>query len=706
MSRFSLPWKEATLAVVSLVLFFGILEGLLALVGIEPVTREGDPFVGFSSQAPLFVPEPKLEGEDFLITAADKRKLFNEQRFRRKKGPRTFRIFCLGGSTTYGRPYFDSTSFAGWLRELLPVADSSRDWEVINAGGISYASYRVAALMEELAQYEPDLFIVYTGHNEFLEERTYGSLRELPGPLRSAAAVLARTRTWAAMSSLLRKGAASTSDGQDSKYLLPATVEAKLDKSAGLELYERDDALTSQILQHFRVSLERMTQIAKDTGAGLVFVTPASNLRSFSPFKSQHADGLSDQDRQRSEALLQRAESLSRENRWQDALAAIDQALSVNPRFADAYYARGQALLALERKDEAKRAFERARDEDVCPLRALSEVRMVLQEVAEETQTPLIDFIDLLEKRIDKEDGHSILGEEFFLDHVHPSIEGNRFLAISLLQAMTAQGTVNPGASWGKEAIQRITQRVEGEIDRATQGRALAQLAWTLDWAGREEDSRRLAYRALEYGIEEPTILLIAARHRAFEGDLAAAETLFLRAVRADPLSPTVHYQYGLFLTDLQRLEAAAGYFLRASVLWPQDFQAHLKFGLVMAERRRFDVALPSLVKAQRHNPGHRATEAAIARVEELLSPIKSHPAPLEIRIETFSSDAPRVIAQTKDGSEGPNTLSGVWTEWYETGELKSFAEYLDGSPASLAFNWDKEGAVRRQDRPAEQGSP
>ncbi len=33
--------------------------------------------------------------------------------------------------------------------------------------------------MEELTKYEPDMFIVYTGHNEFLEERTYGEIKRV-----------------------------------------------------------------------------------------------------------------------------------------------------------------------------------------------------------------------------------------------------------------------------------------------------------------------------------------------------------------------------------------------------------------------------------------------------------------------------------------------------------------------------------------------
>jgi len=90
-------------------------------------------------------------------------------------------ILCKAvGSATYGRPFFDHTSFPGWLRAFLPRADPTRKWEVINAGAISYASYRIKGLMAELSRFEPDLFIVYTGENEFLERRTYASAFNTP----------------------------------------------------------------------------------------------------------------------------------------------------------------------------------------------------------------------------------------------------------------------------------------------------------------------------------------------------------------------------------------------------------------------------------------------------------------------------------------------------------------------------------------------
>jgi tetratricopeptide (TPR) repeat protein len=433
-------------SLVALVVFFGLLEGVLVLVGVEPALRSGDPFVGFVSNAPLFAEQTDPDGRSILTTARNKLSLFNAQQFPREKAPGTTRIFCLGGSTTYGRPYDDTTSFAGWLRELLPVADPGQSWEVINVGGISYASYRVARLMEELVLFEPDLFVIYSGHNEFLEDRTYAKLRDLPVAVRSAAAVLARTRTWAATSSLLSRLGALPASPQGRPVRLPGEVKTLLDRSAGPERYERDDALRDQILEHYRISLARIAEIAGGAEAGVVFVAPASNLKDCAPFKSQHTSGLGEAERSASEASLSTALERMRDAEWSEALAVLDEAIAVDPRFAELHYRRGRVLLALGRHEEAGAALRRARDEDVCPLRALTSMREALAGVARDKGATLVDFVDVVEQRALAEQGHRIPGRESFLDHVHPTIAANGALAVALIQSMIGMGVVQPAA--------------------------------------------------------------------------------------------------------------------------------------------------------------------------------------------------------------------------------------------------------------------
>ncbi len=207
-------WKKILFSAVVVVVFFASLEIVLALAGVRPMLFEEDPYVGFVSASPLYVEDQDPDGQTYLVTAPNKLLYFNSQRFPPTKPAGTYRIFTLGGSTPYGRPYDDTHSTSGWLRELLPEVDRSQQWEVINAGGISYASYRVARLMERLIEHSPDLFIVYSGHNEFLEQRTYGPLIKQARMLTDIALLLRRTRTFTALNSLLKdEGPSPASDG-------------------------------------------------------------------------------------------------------------------------------------------------------------------------------------------------------------------------------------------------------------------------------------------------------------------------------------------------------------------------------------------------------------------------------------------------------------------------------------------------------------
>ena len=96
---------------------------------------------------------------------------FRPDGFARENGPKEFRIFCLGGSTVQGSPFAIETAFSTWLELSLQAAEPKRQWDVVNCGGVSYASYRLVPILEEVLGYEPDLIILYTGHNEFLEDR-------------------------------------------------------------------------------------------------------------------------------------------------------------------------------------------------------------------------------------------------------------------------------------------------------------------------------------------------------------------------------------------------------------------------------------------------------------------------------------------------------------------------------------------------------
>ncbi|KPJ89995.1 MAG: hypothetical protein AMS18_11815 [Gemmatimonas sp. SG8_17] len=614
--------------------FFVLVELILLAAGVVPLHERTDPYVGFAGYAPLFLKRTPSAGEPVFETAHNKIRWFNPQRFPARKAAGTTRIFCTGGSTTYGRPYDDRTSFCGWLRLFLPAIDPSRRWEVINAGGISYASYRVARLMEELAGYEPDLFIVYSGHNEFLEQRTYDKLLKTPEFVRNLGALASRMRLYSALYDVT----------YEREAVLPTEVTALLDHSVGPEDYHRDDEMRAAVLDHYRTSLTRMARISERAGAKLILVTPASNIGDFSPFKSEPDSRASARDIRRVDTLKLAATAALDEGEHARAAAIADRALALDGRDADLLYLQARALRALGRIDEARRAFIEARDEDVCPLRALTPVRTIVADVARARNAGLVDFEHIVDER--SPDG--IPGSELFLDHVHPTIEGNRLLALAIVQEMTHEGIVSPAATWNAAAIAEISERLENSLDEQAHAMALKNLSKVLLWAGKHDEAERLLNLAVAATSEDGETHFQKATLLRRAGDTEAALFHYREAARLAPLNPAVHHAFGVLLSELGRkaearveLETAvrldrtlveAHYdlgvvldelgegrqaeaaFRAALELDPSHADAHNNLGVIFAKRGDLAAASEQFAEALRIDPDHRNAAANLAR--------------------------------------------------------------------------------------------
>lgn len=464
-----------------------------------------DPFVGFSASVPLLVPQKQVLVPQEQVDGSGQMSLdgygvnpaklvwFNPQSFPAIKSPETYRIVCLGGSTTFGRPFDDSTSFCGWLRTLLPMIDSKRNWEVINAGGISYASYRVARVMEEFADHDVDLFVLYTGQNEFLERRTYGEMIDSSDVPRRLSALADKThlgRAVGAFVNRIRGGA----KGQE-KQVLSGEVDEILNHSVGPADYQRDQAWYRGVEQHFRINLRRMQEIADACGAKLAVVTPVSNLRDCSPFKSDFDQGLDATTRDQLDELLSAARESFAAGAYEltrDQLETILQSDSVN---ADVHYLLGRTLFEGKRFDLAGEHLQKAIDLDICPLRATTPIKQSLRQFIEESSVIPVDFESHLAELSKRKYGHDCFGAEMFLDHVHPTVEGHKEIAIVILQSLADSQIVSAGPT--PQQIEAASTAVERTIDYRAQAVAFRNLAKVTHWAGKFDEAMRNAELAL-----------------------------------------------------------------------------------------------------------------------------------------------------------------------------------------------------------------
>ena len=447
-----------------------VMLGLFPLLVIEGVCRQygwgrpelhDDPFVGFRSILPLFV--LNRERSRYEIPAA-RQEFFRPESFPAVKRDGECRIFCLGGSTVQGRPFAVETSFTTWLELSLSAADPSRTWNVINCGGVSYASYRLIPILKEVLGYEPDLIIVYTGHNEFLEARPFDHVMDRGSLVNNALAVASRLRTFTLIrEQYLRLRNRSSTGPVRGRPILPTEVEALLDYRGGLEEYHCDDEWRKGVIEHFSYNLHSIVQLVRSADTHLLLINPVSNLRDCPPFKSQHRDDLTPEEKQRWESLCRTARRYvtASDSDVATAIAALQQACMIDPQHAMAHYHLGHCYVAAGRSQEAHRAFWKAQELDICPLRMLQAMNDAVLEIARSTETPVLDAQSLFEKH----SREGLTGDEWLLDHVHPSIIGHQLLADALTEELTSMGLVHISADWIVEKQERYRDHFESLSD-------------------------------------------------------------------------------------------------------------------------------------------------------------------------------------------------------------------------------------------------
>ncbi len=157
--------KETSFKIIAMllpILLVILLELILRLFNLFP-------------QIPLFIEDKKQNlvtvnsqiGERYF----DKRKVpvpnLYPQTFSYEKSSDTYRIFCLGGSTTAGFPYEMTVPFPQQLKFMLTEKHPEKNFEVINIGLSAINSFTVLDWLPEILEHDPDLVLIYMGHNEF-----------------------------------------------------------------------------------------------------------------------------------------------------------------------------------------------------------------------------------------------------------------------------------------------------------------------------------------------------------------------------------------------------------------------------------------------------------------------------------------------------------------------------------------------------------
>lgn len=413
-----------------------------------------DPYVDLHQLRPLFEKDPTT---DRWKIPEQRWNFFRPDSFAEQKPSTLRRIFVLGGSTVQGRPYAVETAFSTWLRLHLEADYPDLQFEVVNCGGVSYASYRVSKILEEVLQHQPDAIVLYTGHNEFLEDREYADVRDTSdlGAWMSRALSRVRTVTW------IQQQLRSSPPSVDT---MSQEVDARLDHPGGLDRYKRDAQWRHSVEQHFAASLSRMVRQVKRADVPLWLCVPTSDVVATPPFKTELDE------------CLTKVEHVTWRENW--AVAIDDQrdsgeridacrdALRIDPEDAAAHYLLGRLLYDQGDSEQAKEHLIAARDFDVCPLRATSPIVDAVIRIGEAESVPLIMTPELSDGRdgtgARRPDG--VPDREFFVDHLHPTIRGHQQIAAAIAESMHGSSLLKRSDLTEEETKTRYEQLAQDHL--------------------------------------------------------------------------------------------------------------------------------------------------------------------------------------------------------------------------------------------------
>jgi hypothetical protein len=418
-----------------------LLSPLLLLCGVELLVRtvapragERDPFLELSKASSKFG-EVEVDGVRwYQVRHAD---LYADRNvaFPVEKPPNTLRIFCLGGSANAGWPHGPEQIWSRYLEDALRQSYPDRGIEVVNVGAHAYASYRVRPILEDVVRFSPDLIVLWTGNNEFVERRSYAATA---GAQRLVRAITDTSRLFElVLGAVIERQEKEVLSGEqrDAQDFLFAQLE-----QMALEL-RADPSQFRSVVDHYRFTVGAMLDAAEAHGVPTVLLTVPSNLRDWHPNVSRHGVDGEVLDAWRPAFRAGRRALLDGDAAR--AVVELEHAHECDPGHAETAFLLARALEAAGGADAALRMYGKARDLDMTPFRAVSALNDVIRDLATQRGDAVM-LVDV-ESRLPDLAESSAPGFDLFLDYVHPTRAGNLAIASMVHAAIVDRDLLDVG---------------------------------------------------------------------------------------------------------------------------------------------------------------------------------------------------------------------------------------------------------------------
>ncbi len=441
--------------------FFSRLALVFAGLGLLGILEVGLWVVGFGDAFDLVIDEPgqkspakkSLNSQYIALhyfrhlpvkleTLFKDKPWFEDTAFLKEKSPDTIRVFCVGASTTRGFPFTNRRiSYSGFLREILSDLIPNKNIEVINAGYDALSSYGVLDVFKKISDQQADLIFVYTGHNEFIghfgvnSQVNYGNnhyINRLLTGLFGSRLFLAAELGMLKIKSNDRGGPAR--DGRVNMF------KAMLSQKR-MHWKETDHLETAR---KFENNLNALSQLARQKSIPVLLSTLASNTRDFSPLQSEFSSNTTQKEKAKSSKVFETGRKFFEIGDYEKAAEEFNVAILTAPNYAQYYFWLGKAYVKSGKLKQARRAYKYAREMDKIHLRACLLFNQIITSVGNKNNIPVL----VMEKEFEKVGEDGLVGNEFFLEHVHPNINGHLLMAHAIAKKIQKESILGATKHW------------------------------------------------------------------------------------------------------------------------------------------------------------------------------------------------------------------------------------------------------------------
>ena len=351
-----------------------------------------------------------------------------ENTFTKERSPELIRVYVLGGSAAQGFPH-KNHGIDRLLETQLRAALPSREIEVINTAMTSVNSHVVYEVARSIPEDSADFAVILMGNNEVVGPYGPGTFNQTflaNITLIRGIQALKRTRIWQALDSLIQQ-VKPTDAMQDLEW-------------EGMQMFtshgvSHDDPRMASVYSHYESNLTSIIKALRNKGIHVVLSSVPVNLRHTAPFLSVHSPDLSEELLDQWRELISSGSQSADEENWGEAITRFQEALEIDPDYADTHFRLATAFENTGKFQEAKTHYQRALDLDALRFRADTTINQIIQNVAASVENDTFSFVDSA-AAFEKASQPYQPGWNLLLEHVHYGFFGNHVLAAEVSRSI------------------------------------------------------------------------------------------------------------------------------------------------------------------------------------------------------------------------------------------------------------------------------